>query len=280
MICPHSSSVRTRVRSPAWRPDAQKYDYVMRFLPCGKCGVCRTNMVNSWIPRFLGECKTSEFQIFVTLTYDDQHLRFSENGIASVCKRDCQLFFKSLRSSLGEGSVRYYLCGEYGGRGLRPHYHVLLFGSGLDQGECESAIAKYWPHGHVHCGTVTGGSIRYCANFHINKCATPDGAEPSFTLMSRRPGIGGLYFDAKLSNVSTGRLFHIHEGRPYNFGRYYKQRYTRQTGEVLESSPDFDPILTPLARYKKKYPDSLAEEAAKIHERKKFEYLQRKHNKL
>ena len=251
-------------------------------MPCGKCGVCRTNMVNTWIPRFMAECKTSDFQLFLTLTYDDEHLRFSQNGIPSVDKRDCQLFFKSVRADLGKDTIRYYLCGEYGGRTLRPHYHVLLFGSGCDQSHCVDTIVKHWYHGHVHCGSVGPASIRYCANFHIHKCATPDGAEPSFTLYSRRPGIGGLYFDRRLQQgLPTNRKSFVFAGQEYKWSRYWKDRYVRSTGDISDKKPvGYDHLSVQESRFRKSFPTDTEVRAAKVHESARFNYLQKKHNKL
>ena len=61
--------------------------------------------------------------IFLTLTYDDDHL--PPNG--SLVKSDLQKFFKRLRKNSGK-KMAYFACGEYGEQTARCHYHVILFG--------------------------------------------------------------------------------------------------------------------------------------------------------
>lgn len=252
--------MRTRVLSPSGG-----YDYVTRFLPCGTCFACRQNQVNAWVSRFLAECRTSEYQLFITLTYDDSHLKSQVGDLMplysnrqfeskmrnlryiaardlsnipscyepgtpptpSVCKRDVQLFFKNIRHDIYKasrmGKVRYFATAEYGGRRGRPHYHLLLFCSSVPKSQCKDIISRNWPHGHVHIGSVGPASIRYVANFHVNKSATPDGAYPSFTLQSRRPGIGGEFSDL-YGQLYAPRGFHVHDGIKYPYVRYFNSR--------------------------------------------------------
>lgn len=273
MLCPNPLEIT--VRSYAWSVIHDQFILTPRkmMVPCGKCGACRTNLVNSWVPRFLGECKTSDFQLFLTLTYADTELVYSTACVASVDSDHVQRWLKRVRKEMDPCRIRYYLCAEYGGRTCRPHYHVLLFGSGGDPGQCEDIARAKWPYGHVHCGSVGPASIRYVANFHVHKCATPEGAVPSFTRMSRRPGIGGLYFDSKLDNV-VFRRFHIHAGQKYQFGRYFRNRFTQATGELPTPGRTYDDLLT------ERYGRDGSWDAARRHVDSKFNYLQRKHNKL
>lgn len=271
MICPYSKEVNVKCK------DQDGYFYKKPvFLPCGKCYVCRQNLVNSWIPRFIAECKTSDFQLFVTLTYSDEKLYFNQQGQSSVHQRHITLFFKNFRKAFPEARLRYYVCAEYGGRTYRPHYHVLLFGSGCDKNECKSAIAKHWHHGHVHCGTVGPASIRYCANFHVHKCSTPEGCDPSFTTMSRRPGIGGLYFDDKIDNfISNSRRFVVFDGIKYNFGRYWHNRFCQATGEVPPTA-GFDYWEA----FLQSYPDDSDVRVGKRNVDLKLVLVNRRHKKL
>ena len=59
--------------------------------------------------------------LFVTLTYDDDHLP----EYNSLNYKHFQDFMKRLRKS--HSGVRFYMCGEYGEDFSRPHYHALLF---------------------------------------------------------------------------------------------------------------------------------------------------------
>lgn len=139
--------------------------------------------------------------VFVTLTYDQEHLPED----LCVSKREAQLFLKRLRKHLGR-SIRYYLVGEYGTQSGRPHYHAIIFGvSDLDTPHIEKA----WQKGFVHVGTVTVESAGYCVAYISNartKQGEIDGNEklkgrtPEFAVMSRRPGIGT---DAVLALAGT-----------------------------------------------------------------------------
>lgn len=174
-------------------------------LPCGKCIGCRHDYARTWAIRCMHEKQMHEVSSFLTLTYDDNHL--PEGG--SLRKRELQLFMKRLRKHDGRDGIRFYGCGEYGSTLLRPHYHVLLFnrdfvdkvfvknsGSGEPLFQSE-ALRDLWPDGDHYIGTVTAQSCAYVARYVLKKVgqeATPDGCEPEFTCMSRRPGIGATWF--------------------------------------------------------------------------------------
>ena len=92
-------------------------------VPCGKCPACLANQRSEWIFRLQQEYLVSSFSIFVTLTYDDEHVPLD----FSVNKRDVQLFHKRLRKHFPSADLRYYLVSEYGDHTFRPHYHGLYF---------------------------------------------------------------------------------------------------------------------------------------------------------
>ncbi|QCQ85063.1 replication initiator protein [Blackfly microvirus SF02] len=158
-------------------------------VPCGKCIPCLVNKRSDWCFRLEREHRVSKSAMFVTLTYDEKHLR--TNG--SLDKRDLQLFLKRLRRRDESSRIRYYAVGEYGSRFGRPHYHLLLFNS------VESDVRMAWldsrgvPIGAVHVGLVSSASIAYVTKYMIQKDDYPDGVEKPFATMSRRYGIGGHY---------------------------------------------------------------------------------------
>ena len=107
------------------RPDGKALQNLE--VPCGKCIGCRIAKRKEWSLRMLHELTYHPQSSFVTLTYDDYHLP----PCCSLKKRHLQLFLKRLRKNLGERRIKYFACGEYGGQTMRPHYHAILFGSGL-----------------------------------------------------------------------------------------------------------------------------------------------------
>lgn len=106
-------------------------------IPCGKCIGCRLDYSRQWANRCMLELKYHERACFVTLTYDQFHVRRSfypepDTGCAmpslTLRKRDLQLFFKRLRKRFPGTTIRYFGCGEYGPDTFRPHYHLIIFG--------------------------------------------------------------------------------------------------------------------------------------------------------
>lgn len=110
-------------------------------IPCGQCIGCRIDRSREWANRCLMELESHpEGGYFLTLTYNDMHLPWSwyadpYTGEAqpslTLDRRDVQLFIKRLRRATGQ-SLRYFGCGEYGPRTMRPHYHLIIFGLVLD----------------------------------------------------------------------------------------------------------------------------------------------------
>lgn len=97
-------------------------------VPCGRCVNCRIAHSREWATRIIHEASMYDDTGFVTLTYDDEHL--PEDG--GLRKKDFQDFLKLLRYHLGDVKIKYYMCGEYGEKNHRPHYHAIMFGVGYN----------------------------------------------------------------------------------------------------------------------------------------------------
>lgn len=158
-------------------------------VPCGKCIPCLMNKRSEWSFRLQQEHRVSSSAHFVTLTYDEKHMRTSR----SLNKRDLQLYLKRLRKKDEQSRIRYYAVGEYGSKFGRPHYHLLLFNSTEENIRGAWTDSNFKPIGLVHTGKVTEASIAYVTKYCIQKGEYPDGVEKPFATMSRRYGIGGHY---------------------------------------------------------------------------------------
>lgn len=107
-------------------------------VPCGQCHHCRQNLRRKKTSRLVLESQMHEHILFVTLTYSDAYLpkqytdpitgQYFAHDLGVLDKRAIQLFLKRLRKGLPPRSLRYFACGEYGTKGTRPHYHLVLFG--------------------------------------------------------------------------------------------------------------------------------------------------------
>ena len=72
---------------------------------------------------FEHERKSHEFNSFITLTFDDEHMPADRS---LNYRRDFQPFIKRMRRRMGQ--LRFFMCGEYGDDNFRPHYHACIFG--------------------------------------------------------------------------------------------------------------------------------------------------------
>lgn len=198
-------------------------------VPCGKCTDCRKRYASAWSFRLMYEEKQSENALFVTLTYDTKHVPITRGGFMSLNKRDCQLFMKRLRKQVSINSdktVKYFLCGEYGGKFKRPHYHAIIFNV-LDP----TLIEYAWMLGEVHIGQVTGASIGYTTKYMVKNKRIPmhqnDDRLKEFGLMSK--GLGADYINPKtikwhLTDAQNRYYIPIENGKKITMPRYYKEK--------------------------------------------------------
>lgn len=155
-------------------------------VPCGKCLACRVNNAAQWATRAMHESLYIDEGCFITLTYNPENIPEGYN----LKPTDVQKFLKRLRITLERknlGHIRaFFLCGEYGTKKGRPHYHLLLLGwkpkdlkfFGLSYSGMpiytSSFIEKIWGKGFAPIGTITSGSAAYVARYQ--KKATADNA--------------------------------------------------------------------------------------------------------
>lgn len=171
-------------------------------VPCGRCPNCRSNKRQSWIYRLECEARQYPLSLFVTLTYDDEHLPMKRIGsdlfaeeVPVVSKRDVQLFMKRLRRRYEDCKIRFFLTSEYGTENGRPHYHMILFGFPFTGKKAGDLLAECWQQGFVQAHPLTQREISYTCKYMYEKSAIPsvlqdvEFAKP-FMMCSRRPGIG------------------------------------------------------------------------------------------
>lgn len=66
-------------------------------LPCGQCIGCRLARSREWAIRCTHEAFMFDDKCFITLTYDNEHLPYSESGLPTLHREDLTLFLKRLR---------------------------------------------------------------------------------------------------------------------------------------------------------------------------------------
>lgn len=190
-------------------------------VPCGKCALCKEKKSREWSFRALCENNTSTSEpYFVTLTYNPRCV--PKNGLS---KKDVQLFIKRLRTRLDrlniEHNIRYFAVGEYGKKGKRPHYHLILWNfptdyyhfphlykilnfiedswtfhvhkNGVPQ-YCSDGSPLLGSKGFCYCVPCCKGAISYVMKYMRKGFEAPAGKTPLFFLSSKRNGgIGSKY---------------------------------------------------------------------------------------
>lgn len=92
-------------------------------LPCGKCDGCRLERARQWAVRCMHEAAMYRDNCFITLTYNNERLPHDEG----LHYEHFQLFMKRLRRRFACRKIKFFMCGEYGDRNGRPHFHACLF---------------------------------------------------------------------------------------------------------------------------------------------------------
>lgn len=185
---------------------------------CGRCIGCRLRYSQMWAIRCVHEAQLWPDNCAVTLTYSDEFLP----ARGSLEYADFQKFLKRLRkyvSAHNDGrKVRFFMGGEYGEEGGRPHFHALLFNwdfadkvvfqerEGKPHLWTSKALDKLWPWGFATIGEASFDSAAYIARYIVKKqyganaqshytkldVSTGELFEicPEFAHMSLKPGVG------------------------------------------------------------------------------------------
>jgi len=250
---------------------------------CGRCPACKQNRINGWVCRLERHARVQASAIFVTLTYADGQCTKTPHGLLTLDYTHVQHFFKSLRNIqnadykkqliqwqsrknrlgrkhqiAGPGAdiepkkpekFSYYVAGEYGSKGKRPHYHIILFNATIEcihRAWCINHFTRRQARGNVHTGTISGASIRYTLKYINKPSRLPqfqgDDRTPEFSHMSQ--GIGKDYITTKIISWHRQDLLNRYYvpgagGVQITMPRYYAEKiYTPaeriQIGEYLE----------------------------------------------
>ena len=175
-----------------------------QIIPCKNCIGCRLDYSREWANRGYLESKCWDQNWFVTLTYDEDSIPYSEEitdsqGITytdsidempwqgTIQPDDMTRFMKNLRKIFErkkkETNIRFMGCGEYGENTRRPHYHLILFNCNLpketfydphvtwnkDTVWKNTWIERAWGKGMVQIGECNWNSIAYVARYITKK---------------------------------------------------------------------------------------------------------------
>lgn len=229
-------------------------------LPCGTCVGCRLEKARQWAMRCRDEASLYQENCFVTLTISPEKLK--EHG-KSLDHSVFQKFMKRLRKDAGGQMIRFFMCGEYGSKTGRPHYHSLLFNYNFkdrvffkvtasgEKVDRSATLERLWPYGYSSVGDVTFGSAAYVARYHLKKVGNPvtdnhyldkstgELLRPEYIRMSRGSsvrGTGGIargWYDRFKSDVYPldRRVINGVDTKPC---KYYDTLHERESAESFE----------------------------------------------
>lgn len=209
---------------------------------CGYCIPCMARNRRDWAFRLDIEHQHSTTAYFLTLTYDEANVPWSdEHNHYVLHKPDLQKFMHDLRKAnrqlkrvgkkrvnLGE-QFRWFSCGEYGENTMRPHYHAILFNLRPD---LVPRLHDIWGKGFIKVGTVTAESCNYVAKYHVklNHDAIVMGKLPKpFKLVTKSSGgIGKQWINEPniiwAKNRLDGLIHNRRTGKLQPMPKYYKDR--------------------------------------------------------
>lgn len=203
-----------------------------QIIPCGKCIGCRLEYSKEWATKGCLEAEYYSENWFLTITYNENHLpeagtmidpktgeELGQNPFGTLKSEDMTLFIKRLRQyyerKYNHKGIRYMVCGEYGDKGARPHYHAIMYNLPLHNiyfhqynenhetlWRCKE-LEEIWGKGLIVAAEVNWNTCAYVARYITKKVGIPTqeeyykclGVNPEFFRMSRKPGIGRQYFE-------------------------------------------------------------------------------------
>lgn len=227
-------------------------------VPCGQCLGCKMERSRQWAIRCMHEASLYEQNCFVTLTYKDECLP-DQNSLEY---EPFQLFMKRLRKRY-RNKIRFYMCGEYGEEGNRPHFHACLFNHNFEDKKffkrtstgsilyTSEILDSLWKHqGWATIGDVTFESAAYVARYIMKKV----NGDPrnltyqeidretgevyyrtkEFNKMSLKPGIGKGWYDKWKNDVFPEDICVIN-GKAIKPPKYYYLKLKEENPELQEA---------------------------------------------
>jgi len=217
-------------------------------LDCQQCIECRKKRSLHWGIRMMHEASMHENNMFLTLTYDDEHLPVDE----SLHLQHFQKFMKAYRNKISPTKIRFFHCGEYGTDNRRPHYHAIIFGhefsdiQNFGKNLCTSEqLNELWQNGFTTIGNVTLESATYVAKYilkkvtgslapehysHITRYGEEVSLTPEYTTMSRRPGIASTWYEEFKNDIHPEDFISI-KGKKLPVPKYYNKKYKAEDPE-------------------------------------------------
>lgn len=211
---------------------------ITNVVPCGKCPECLRRRQASWAFRLQQEQMQSTTACFLTTTYEDESLPFTENGLMTLETKDHQAFIKRLRTRISRDKtltpnrqpIKYYGCGEYGGQTHRPHFHYIMFNLPMSYIEKQHQIIDEWQNGNIFIAENNIKTINYVTGYIMKKAWSEkvhsmDDRKKETSFMSK--GLGKTYLTKNKKAFYKKKMqpyMTVENGHKKAFPRYYRDK--------------------------------------------------------
>lgn len=247
----------------------------------------------TWKTRLTLEALGHQHTAFVTLTYRNDTLPMTPDGLPTLIPRDLCLWLKKLRKAIDRPGMRFYAAGEYS-PAHRPHYHIILYGfQGCLYGksryrdgrtidccaQCD-LVRDTWGKGIIETQPGVPAHFAYTAGYVQKKMTSKhdarlEGRYPEFSRQSNggRTGLGGLGAGAVKSlaavsktRLDTGKAIDVADqvridGQKMLLGRYIRNKIRKELNLEEKAPPEVQAQiiaeLLPLSVAAKTHPQNI-----------------------
>ena len=204
---------------------------------CGKCMSCRLNRQLEKKTRIMHSAEYYDKKCFLTLTYDQDHVPMTKDGLSTLKKKEAQDFMKRFRRHIEPDEIKYFMCGEYGDTTYRPHYHVILLGVDMFDKRIFEIVRRFtsenwckckaWNKGQCTIASFNEARAAYVAKYCLKKWSGKgskeyyQGREPEFCLSSQ--GLGLVWLEDHKELVKKEGFVRLGKKR-VPLPRYYEEK--------------------------------------------------------
>lgn len=219
-----------------------------------------------WKTRTHLEATGYQHNSFVTLTYREDKLPLTPDGLASLNPIDLRNWLKRFRKAISPRTIRFYAAGEYSPK-ERPHYHLIIFGyQGCHYGKsrysdgytvdcCSQCdlVRDTWKDGIIETQVYAPEHGAYVAGYVMKKMTSKEdkrlnGRYPEFSRQSNQNGGIGINAVAPLVPIARARIKAGTEidvptsvridGKISPLGRYIRQQIRKALGGDGKAPPE------------------------------------------
>lgn len=220
-------------------------------LPCRKCLACRLNTAREKAIRCVHEAQMHEKNIFLTLTYSEDHI---ENNRLEY--KSFQDFMKRLRKHIeysepfydkNKHRISYMVTGEYGKLTKRKHWHAIIFNyhptdpqhiRTTERDELvytSQELSNLWGKGLIEFGSVTLDSAGYVARYSAKQLTHGKDNEHDYRPIhktSSKRAIGKSFLEKYHADIFNYGYVVLPNGQRAGIPRYYEDWYKETYPEL------------------------------------------------